>query len=70
MFNTFFAPQPYIKSGIRDIGFYTDGLGAVELRRWPKNDGGLHVTKLTIKGAGFHIHEEKSVSGHYEPIKN
>ena len=61
MFNTFFAPQPYIKSGIRDIGFYTDGLGAVELRRWPKNDGSLHVTKLSIKALYF-IFMKKSQS--------
>lgn len=31
--NTFFAPQLYIKGGVRNIDFYVNGLGAVELRR-------------------------------------
>ena len=66
----FFAPQLYIKNGVRDISFYTDGLNAVELRRWSNDDGTLHVAELSIQGAVFHIHEEKPGSGQYEPIKN
>jgi PhnB protein len=70
MSNTFFAPQLYIKSGVRDISFYTNALGAVELRRWTNDDGSLHVAELSINGALFQIHEEKPGSGHLEPIKN
>lgn len=69
MTKTFFAPQLYIKSGVRDINFYTAGLGAVELRRWTNDDGSLHVAELSIHGALFHIHEEKPGSEKYEPIK-
>lgn len=70
MTDTYFAPQLFIKSGVRDISFYNDGLGAVELRRRSNDDGTLHVAELSINGAVFHIHEEKPRSGHYEPIKN
>jgi PhnB protein len=70
MTKTFFAPQLYIKSGVRDISFYTVGLGAVELRRFTNDDGSLHVAELSVNGALFHIHEEKPGSGQHEPIKN
>jgi PhnB protein len=60
---TFFAPQLYIKSGIRDISFYTQALGAVELRRFTNNDGSIHVAELSIDGALFHLHEESSGKG-------
>ena len=70
MSKTFFAPQLYIKSGVRDIRFYTEGLGAVEHRRWTNDDGSLHVAELSINGAIFHIHEEKPASEKYEPTKN
>jgi len=70
MTKNFFAPQLFIKSGVHDIGFYTEGLGAVELRRWTNDDGSLHVAELSINGALFHIHEEKPGSGQYEPTKN
>lgn len=53
---TFFAPQLYIQSGVRDISFYTAGLSAVELRRWTNDDGSLHVAELSIHGAIFQIH--------------
>lgn len=64
-----FAPQLYIKRGVRDISFYTEGLGAVELRRWTNDDGSVHVAELSINGALFHVHEEKPNGGHYEPAK-
>ena len=70
MENTFFAPQLYIKIGVGDISFYTDGLGAVELWRLTNDDGSLHVAELSIHGALFHIHEEKPGSEKVEPIKN
>ncbi len=31
---TRFAPQLYIKSGIRNIDFYKKAFGAIEVRRW------------------------------------
>src|SRR3982750_454315 len=67
---TFFAPQLYIKSGIRNIDFYKDGLGAVELRRWTNDDGTLHVAELSINDAIFHLHEENPNKYQFEPIKN
>jgi PhnB protein len=70
MTKTFFAPQLYLPSGVRDISFYTTGLSAVELRRWTNEDGSLHVAELSIHGAIFQIHEEKPARGQFEPIKN
>lgn len=69
MNKTFFAPQLFIKSGVRDISFYTEGLGAVELRRWNNDDGSLHVAELSVNGALFHLHEERPGKGQYEPAK-
>ena len=66
----FFAPHLYIKSGVRDISFYIDGLGAVEMRRWSNENGTLHVAELSIDDALFHLHEEKPESGQFEPTKN
>ncbi len=66
---TFFAPELYIESGIRDIGFYTEAFNAVELRRWSNEDGTLHVAELSIDGALFHVHEESAWQGHLEPKK-
>ena len=66
----FFAPQLYIGKGVRDIGFYTKGLGAVELRRWANEDGSLHVAELSMDDALFQLHEEKPGSGRTEPTKN
>ena len=64
-----FAPQLYIKSGIKDIYFYTKAFGAVELRRWTNDDGTLHVAELSINGAMFHLHEESLKSGAFSPEK-
>ena len=35
----FFAPQLYIRNGVKDISFYTKGLGAIELRMFMNDDG-------------------------------
>lgn len=67
---TFFAPQLFIKSGIRDISFYINGLGAVELRRFTDDDGSIHVAELSIDGAIFHLHEESPQKGSFDPLKN
>lgn len=66
----FFAPQLFIKRGVRDIGFYTNGLGAIELRRWSNDDGSLHVAELSIEDAVFHLHEENLQKGQLEPGRN
>lgn len=64
---THFVPQLHIPSGCREIDFYVKGLGAVELRRWSNEDGTIHVAELSIDGAMFHLHEENSNKGHFEP---
>lgn len=69
MNKTSFAPQLYIKSGVRDIEFYSKAFGAVELRRWTNDDGSLHVAELSIDGAIFHLHEESLKSGFFYPEK-
>ena len=69
MNKTSFAPQLYIKSGIRDIEFYGKAFGAIELRRWTNEDGSLHVSELSIDGAMFHLHEESLKSGLFDPAK-
>lgn len=65
-----FAPQLYIKSGIKNIDFYINGLGAKELRRWSNEDGTIHVVELLIGGALFHLHEERPEKGQVEPGKH
>jgi PhnB protein len=55
---TTFAPQLYIKSGIKNIDFYSEAFGAVELRRLTNEDGSIHVAELEINGAIFQLHEE------------
>lgn len=67
---TFFAPQLYIKSGVRDISFYINGLGAIELRRFANDDGTIHVSELSINGALFHLHEQNNEKDQREPIQN
>ncbi|MGI8635842.1 MAG: VOC family protein [Segetibacter sp.] len=64
---TYFAPQLYIKGGIFDISFYEKAFGAVELRRWTNDDNSIHVAELSIDGAIFHLHEEKSTAGQSSP---
>jgi PhnB protein len=66
---TFFAPQLYIKNGVRDVQFYTKAFGAVELRRFTNDDGSIHVAELSIDGALFHLHEESAKSGLFDPEK-
>ena len=53
-----FAPQLFIKSGVKNIDFYTKAFGAIELRHWSAEDGSIHVAELSIDGAIFHLHEE------------
>ena len=64
---TFFAPQLYIKSGVKDIDFYAKAFGAVELRRWANDDGTIHVAELSIDDAVFHLHEEVERTKTFSP---
>lgn len=67
---TFFAPELYIKSGVKDISFYVNAFGAVELRRFMNDDGSYHVSEMSIDGAMFHIHEESPRTGGFDPTKH
>lgn len=52
-----FAPQLYIPSGITDLSFYTNALGAEELYRYTNADNSVHVAEFSIQGTIFHVHE-------------
>ncbi len=67
---SYFAPQLHIKSGVMDIDFYKNGLGATEIRRWTNEDGSIHVAEFAIEDAIFHLHEESPGKGCVEPVKN
>ena len=66
---TFFAPQLFIPSGVKDISFYFKAFGAVEIRPWRNDDGSVHVAELAINGTIFHLHEERPMKGQLEPNK-
>ena len=66
---TFFAPQLFIPSGVKDISFYFKAFGAVEIRPWRNDDGSVHVAELSINGTIFHLHEERPMKGQLEPNK-
>lgn len=66
---SFFAPQLFIPGGTTDISFYSKAFDAVELRAWRNDDGSIHVAELSINGAMFHLHEERSAQGQFEPNK-
>ena len=55
----FFAPQLFIPGGVTDISFYFKAFGAIEINRWRKDDGSIHVAELSINGTIFHLHEEQ-----------
>lgn len=69
MNKTYFAPQLYIKSGVRDISFYEKAFGAVELRRFSNDDGTVHVAELSIDGTLFHLHEASVHYGLFDPTE-
>jgi PhnB protein len=64
-----FAPQLFIPAGTRDISFYYNAFGAVEINRWMNNDATIHVAELSIAGTIFHLHEERPEKGQLEPVK-
>jgi PhnB protein len=67
---TFFAPQLFIKSGVRDIDFYVKAFGAAVLRSWLNDDGSIHVAELSINGTLFHLHEESASKGLVSPLNH
>jgi PhnB protein len=66
---TVFAPQLFIPSGVKDISFYTNALGAKETIKFLNDDGTVHVAELSINGTIFHLHEEGPKKGRLEPNK-
>ena len=52
-----FAPELFIANGVKDISFYANAFGAIELRRFSNDNGSIHVAELSIEGTIFHIHE-------------
>ena len=66
----FFAPQLYIKSGIKNIEFYEQAFGAIELRRFSNDDDSIHVAELSIGDVIFHLHEEKPSAGQFAPERH
>jgi PhnB protein len=63
----FFAPQLFVPNGVRDLSFYTNAFGAIELMLLKNDDGSIHVSELSIEGAIFHVHEEKRHAGLSSP---
>jgi PhnB protein len=66
----FFAPQLYIRNGVKDVEFYKKAFGAEELRRFSNVDGSIHVSELSIEGAIFHLHEVTRNPGMFSPEKH
>ncbi|HWB25390.1 MAG TPA: VOC family protein [Chitinophagaceae bacterium] len=61
-----FAPMLIIKDGIAAVKFYQEAFGAVELKRYPNDDGTIHVSELAIEGNIFLIREENAQRGHFD----
>lgn len=66
---TFFAPQLFIPAGVKDISFYFNAFGAIEINQWRNDDGTIHVAELSINGTIFHLHEERPLKGQLCPDK-
>ena len=64
---TCFAPQLYIKAGVTDLSFYEKAFGAKEVRVWKNDDNSIHVAEFSILGNLFHVHEEKTSAGEFNP---
>jgi PhnB protein len=64
---TFFAPQLFIPGGVKDISFYFNAFGAIEINQWRNDDGTIHVAELSINGTIFHLHEERPMKGQLDP---
>ena len=67
--NLGFAPHLCIPARVKDLSFYQNAFGAVELRRWDNDDGSVHVAEFSIGDQLFHVHEEKVSAGQLCPEK-
>ena len=65
-----FAPQLYIRSGIKDVSFYEKAFGALEINRWTNVDDSVHVAEFSLGGQTFHLHEDNDKPGLFSPEKN
>lgn len=68
--NPFFAPELFINNAVKDISFYNQAFGALELLRFTNEDGSIHVVELSIDGAIFHVHEITAKQYFFSPDKN
>jgi PhnB protein len=66
---TYFAPQHYIKNGVKDVDFCVKAFGAIELRCFSNDDGSIHVSELSNDDAIFHLHEVTANLEQFEPNK-
>jgi PhnB protein len=66
---TIFAPQLFIPGGVKDISFYFNAFGAIEINKLLNDDGTVHVAELSINGTIFHLHEERPLKGQLCPDK-
>ncbi len=64
-----FAPQLFIRNGVKNIDFYTEAFGAIELHRLINDDGSIHVAEFSINGSIFQLHEEVLKAGSFSPEK-
>lgn len=64
---TTFTPQLFIRNGIKNMDFYKEAFGAIELRRFSNDDGSIHVSEMEIDGALFHVHEQMSNPAKFSP---
>ena len=68
--NPFFAPQLFIKNGVKDISFYAKAFGAIEQLCFRNDDDSVHVAELSIDGAIFHLHEVTAKPTFFSPDKH
>ena len=64
-----FAPQLYIRKGVKDISFYAKAFGAQEIRRWSNDDDTIHVAELLLGDLIFHLHEDNNKAELFHPGK-
>jgi PhnB protein len=63
-----FAPVIYLDIVADAIVFYEKAFNAKELRRWSNDDGSVHVAKMIIEDALFHLHEEVAREAELSPL--
>jgi PhnB protein len=68
--STYFAPQLFVPNGVTDISFYAKAFGAEEIMRKNNEDGSIHVAELSIRGAGYYLHEETPDTATFSPSRH